>query len=80
VLFVCGNINTRFSPSKSTANENCIIINICISRVFPLGQVDEATHDVMTKPRCGLKDKHDFDEMKIRRKRFSTFGECFLWQ
>jgi hypothetical protein len=42
--------------------------------------MDEATHDVMTKPRCGLKDKHDFDEEKMRRKRFAPFGECFLWQ
>ncbi|PNF31898.1 hypothetical protein B7P43_G07939 [Cryptotermes secundus] len=36
----------------------------------PTGQMDEATHEVMTKPRCGLKDKHDYDEEKS----FAPFG------
>lgn len=67
VLFICGDINTCFSQNKLTGNENCILIN----SVFHLGQMDEATHEVMTKPRCGLKDKHDYDEEKS----FATFGE-----
>ncbi|KDR14088.1 matrix metalloproteinase-14-like [Zootermopsis nevadensis] len=40
----------------------------------PTGMMDEETHEMMTKPRCGLKDRHDFDEEHSRRKRFSIFG------
>lgn len=43
----------------------------------PTGKMDEATHNMMTKPRCGLKDKHDFDGVYSRRKRFATLGETW---
>jgi hypothetical protein len=41
------------------------------------GQMDEATHEMMTKPRCGLKDKHDSDGVYRRRKRFAKLGELY---
>jgi hypothetical protein len=40
--------------------------------------MDEATEEMMNKDRCGMKDKHDFDEPDDRRKRFAIFGECSL--
>jgi len=40
--------------------------------------MDEATHQMMNKPRCGVKDKHDFDRVDGRRKRFAILGECSL--
>jgi hypothetical protein len=39
--------------------------------------MDEATHEMMTKPRCGLKDKHKTEEIYIRRKRFTKLGEIY---
>ncbi|KDR14087.1 50 kDa hatching enzyme-like isoform X2 [Zootermopsis nevadensis] len=36
------------------------------------GLMDEATHEMMTKPRCGMKDRHDFDEEYSRSKRYTT--------
>jgi matrix metalloproteinase-14 (membrane-inserted) len=40
----------------------------------PTGKMDEATHQIMNKSRCGVKDKHDFDRVDGRRKRFTIFG------
>jgi len=39
--------------------------------------MDEATHEMMTKPRCGLKDKHDSEGVYSRRKRFAKLGELY---
>jgi hypothetical protein len=39
--------------------------------------MDEATHEMMTKPRCGLKDKHDPEGVDSRRKRFAKLGELY---
>jgi len=39
--------------------------------------MDEATREMMMKPRCGLKDKHDPDDVYSRRKRFTTLGELY---
>jgi hypothetical protein len=39
--------------------------------------MDEATQEMMTKPRCGLKDKHDFDGAYSRRERFAKLGELY---
>ncbi|XP_069689646.1 matrix metalloproteinase-14-like [Periplaneta americana] len=38
------------------------------------GKVNEETHDMMQTPRCGVKDKHDFDEKKNMGKRYKIFG------
>lgn len=40
----------------------------------PTGQMDEPTHEMMLKPRCGLKDKHDSEQVYSRRERFTTLG------
>jgi hypothetical protein len=40
--------------------------------------MDEATHEMMTKPQCGLKDRHYFNEEYSWRKRFTIFGEFSL--
>jgi phage/plasmid primase-like uncharacterized protein len=29
---------------------------------FTAGKLDNATYDMMKKPRCGVKDKFDFDD------------------
>jgi len=40
--------------------------------------VDEATHQMMNMSRCGVKDKHGFDRVDSRKKRFAVLGECSL--
>lgn len=82
-----GYLNPRVMRGDSSMTddmmENMMRTSITEFQMFfglkPTGQMDEATHDVMTKPRCGLKDKHDFDEDKVRRKkRFATFGSPWM--
>jgi hypothetical protein len=67
-------IKTLFSSNKSIANEDSVLIN----SLFLSGQMDEEAHHLMTQPRCGLKDKHDFDAKTVRSRRYAIFGECFL--
>jgi hypothetical protein len=62
------NIKTVFSQMRIVFSNS----------LFLSGQMDEEAHYLMTKPRCGLKDKHDFDAETVRRRRFATFGECSL--
>jgi hypothetical protein len=59
-----------------------VIYDKCLDSTFSSGKMDGATHDMMTKPRCGLKDKRDFDGVYSGVKRFATLGELymtFLW-
>jgi hypothetical protein len=38
------------------------------------GQMDEAMREMMMKPRCGWKDKHDSEGVYSRGKRFTKLG------
>lgn len=41
------------------------------------GQMDEAMREMMMKPRCGWKDKHDSEGVYSRGKRFTKLGELY---
>ena len=49
----------------------------CLDSTFSSGQMDEATHEMMMKPRCGVKDKHDPERVYSRENRFTKLGELY---
>lgn len=54
-----------------------VLYDKCFNSAFSSGQLDEPTHEMMLKPRCGLKDKHDSERVYSRGERFATLGELY---
>ena len=52
-----------------------VLYDKCLDSAFSSGQMDEATHEMMTKPRCGLKDRRDSEGVYSRSNRFTKLGE-----